>query len=166
VTLRLRKLNGRTCLAIVWWVVIFGLLVWWVVRGTKREIPWPSDYDTRLVWLEGQPADAKHGFNCSDFISNAHGDDYIEPAEFYDGAEGRLRVVQEVADRSQIDASKLRPGDVLAVHGVHVAAYLGGGRWVDADTRRGDVAEFTLDEKPATDPWFAGKVRVLRWITK
>ena len=59
--------------------------------------------------------------------------------------------------------AKLQPGDIVAFHGVHVAAYLGGGRWVDADTRRGNVAEFRMSDKPAADAWFAGRVRVLRW---
>ena len=156
--------RSRKILGVFIWTVLFAVLATWVIMGARPAIPFPSNYLVRLSWLNGYAADAKHGFNCSDFIANAHGDDYIGPDEFYAGAEGRLRILAEFSERSDIDERQLLPGDVIAFHGVHVAAYLGNGTWIDADTRRGNVGTFKLEDKPASDPWFAGKVRVLRWI--
>lgn len=81
----------------------------------------------------------------------------------YVGACAGQKIVASYWNTSDLDESKLEPGDVAAWHGVHVAAYLGNGRWVDSDSRRGNVATFRLADK-ANDGWFYGSVRVLRWI--
>ena len=133
----------------------------------RAMLPYPMNYMTRLVWLNGyaSQAGATSGaaLNCSGFIANAHGNEYIAPEEFYQGAGGKLQIVAEVSDRSAIPESILKPGDVAAFHGAHVAAYLGAGIWIDSDARRGEVSKFRMQDKSQSDNWFAGPVRIVRW---
>jgi hypothetical protein len=136
-------------------------------------LPYPNDYVTRLQYLTGWASRGHYGFNCSALITNAHGDSYLTEREFWTGAHGRVSLVAEFADRYQIDEQQLHAGDVAVFQGptaspylgrgLHVAAYLGKGTWIDSDTRRGFVAQFPLIGVPDSDPWFKGKVRIVRW---
>lgn len=101
-------------------------------------------------------------------------------------------VVAEYASRRDIDESKLQPGDIAAFVGVpyvedlgyeeqivkgrkmrfhkefvhfgkHVTAFLRPGVWTDSDVRHGGVSQYDIQSKPNDDPWFQGKLRILRW---
>jgi hypothetical protein len=153
-------------------------------------IPYPLNYTQRLVFLEGwnSMSKDKDSLNCSGFICNAHGSRFRTSAEMYFNSLGDMTLLREVASRSQIDESLLLPGDVAAFRGldtvnlrqqvgIHVAAYLGNGLWVDADSRRGGVltvggvktmnilnpTTLYLENVPRKDHYYAGRVRLYRW---
>jgi len=139
-------------------------------------LPYPNDYVTRLSYLNGWMSRGYYGFNCAAFLSNAHGERYYSEREIWSGAHGKLALVAELADRYHVDESQLEPGDIAVFQGperppylgrgLHAAAYLGNGVWIDGDTRRGFVGKFRLADRAANDPWFTGKVRIVRWTKK
>jgi hypothetical protein len=135
--------------------------------------PFPVNYLARLKMLEHWDTEPGDGLNCSGFISNAHSEKFHRSSDFYLNTFDDLNLIAEVRNRRQINESILRPGDVAAFEGpdwpraarlgVHVAAYLGHGQWVDADSRRGYVEQFRMSEKDSTDELFTGHVRLYRW---
>jgi hypothetical protein len=131
------------------------------VFNLRGSLPSFGGYVTRLKWLEGLPSSIDV-MNCAGYISNAHGGQRLDSNQFYRG-EGQTHIVAEYRTPSDVRESDLLPGDVIAFHGFHVAAYLGNGRWVDSDARRGDISEFRLTEKSKRDDWFSGPVRIVRW---
>ena len=70
-----------------------------------------------------------------------------------------------IARRKNYGKDEVKPGDILAVNGVHVIAYLGEGRCIDSDPLQGGVAEASREELSGktNDTWFNGPVRVERW---
>jgi hypothetical protein len=135
--------------------------------------PFPVNYLARLKMLENWDTEPVDGLNCSGFISNAHSEKFHTSSDFYLNTFEDLNLIDEVGNRYQIKESILTPGDVAAFEGpewpraaragVHVAAYLGHGLWVDADSRRGYVDQFRMADKDSTDQLFAGRVRLCRW---
>jgi hypothetical protein len=135
--------------------------------------PFPVSYLARLKMLEHWDTEPGDGLNCSGFISNAHSEKFHRSSDFYLNTFNDLNLIKEVNNRQQINESILRPGDVAAFEGpdwpraarvgVHVAAYLGDGVWVDADSRRGYVDQFRMSDKDSTDQLFTGHVRLYRW---
>lgn len=167
-------MSRRRCI-LTFAVLIVGLL--WSIGYDLRHmpfavrawLPYPVNYAQRLSTLAGWPAEPGDGLNCSGFISNAHSSPFRKSYEIYANTFDDMNLLGEAEGVSVVDESKLAIGDVAAFHGpsparagVHVAAYLGGGLWIDSDSRRGVVAKFRLSEK-TTDPWFAGRVRLYRW---
>ena len=69
--------------------------------------------------------------------------------------------MQDVASFDDVDASKLLPGDVAAFHGVHVAAFVGNGTWMDSDFRHDGVGIMRPNRRRGG--WFYGEVKILRW---
>lgn len=142
-----------------------------IVFNVRAFLPYPTNYIVRLKWLNGWTSRGYYAFNCSGFISNAHNEGFLSEQEFYAAKSEKLRIVAELSDRYHIDESKLQPGDIAAFRGtsdfegLHVAVFLKPGVWIDGDTRRGYVATYRLQDKPATDEWFSGKVRIVRWTT-
>lgn len=62
----------------------------------------------------------------------------------------------------EMDYGKLRPGDLaVTASGVHILAYAGGGRWIQADPGMGRVV--TLDGRADANGWFLSMVTVHRW---
>jgi hypothetical protein len=60
-----------------------------------------------------------------------------------------------------VDGSMLAPGDLAVTeNGVHVLAFLGGNRWIEADP---DKHQVIIVEVPARNHWFEVPVRLLRW---
>jgi hypothetical protein len=119
-----------------------------------------DDYVDRLVDLAGTPYSQ---LNCSAYICMAKHHASCSALSMYSGCNGALDIVAEYADHSLIDEKQLQPGDIADFNGVHVAAYTGGGVWMDSDTAHGGVGPINLWMKPLSDPWFSGHVRVLRW---
>jgi hypothetical protein len=136
-------------------------------------LPYPNNYVTRLRYLDGWISRGYYGFNCAALLSNAHGERYLTEREMWAGARGKLALVAEYVDRHHVAESEIEPGDIAVFQGpttrpyigrgLHVAAYLGNGVWIDADARRGFVSKFRLADRPQSDPWFLGKVRIVRW---
>ncbi len=62
----------------------------------------------------------------------------------------------------EMDYGDLAPGDLaVTTNGVHVLAYVGGGKWIQADPGIGAVA--TLDGRTDDNGWFRVPVTVRRW---
>lgn len=142
----------------------------WIGHSLRALTPYPTDYVTRLTVLDGWTSVGQYALPCSGFISNAHGESLITEQEFYRAEDTRFKALMELASRWEIDETTLKPGDIAAFggpagDGIHVAAFLGRGTWVDGDARRGYVAFYRLQDKPEDDTWFTGRVRILRWVT-
>jgi hypothetical protein len=143
-----------------------------IAWSTRAFLPLAGRYTTRLRILQGWTTVGQYGFNCSGYLVRAHGDHFMNEREMYAG-DGDLAIVYALPNRAAIDESKLLPGDIAAfrglypqAEGVHVAAFLSPGVWVDADVRRGGPsATYRLQDKPVTDEWFQGEVHILRWKT-
>ena len=108
---------------------------------------------------------------CSGLICKAHdrvskNHVHCTAKELWSGCGGNLQEVTEAESLKQMDWSKVKPGDVLAVNGVHVVAYLGNGQCIDSDPLQGGVAEVSAESlaQKTNDAWFNGRVRVQRWI--
>lgn len=157
------KANGaERRIAILAWLLLLASSGYFATEF-RASLPSPGGYVVRLKWLEGLPSDAEVG-NCAGFISNAHRTQFISASQFWYGNNPQFRVVENHRSPLEIRESNLKPGDVAAFGGVHVAAYLGGGRWVDSDARRGTIEEFRLSDKLAGgDDWFNQPVRIVRW---
>jgi len=155
-------MNAKIKFGVIFLVVGFAFAeIGYDLRGF---LPSPGGYITRAHFLKGWSSRGGYGLNCAGFISNAHGSSYFSPEEFYNAAPGQIELVLEFSNRSQIDESVLRPGDIAAWHGVHVAIFIKPGVWMDGDSRRGYVDSYRLQDKPASDPWFQGRVRIVRWV--
>jgi hypothetical protein len=136
-------------------------------------LPYPNNCVTRLRFLDGWMSRGYYGFNCAALLSNAHGERYFTERQMWAGANKKLSLVTQFADRYHVDESAIQPGDIAVFQGpetfpflgrgLHVAAYLGASVWIDADSRRGFVSKFRLAERPPNDLWFCGKVRIVRW---
>jgi hypothetical protein len=171
---RARKLKIGTLLAViaVTMIVLIPSLgrCFFFVRAYS---PFPVNYVARLKMLEHWDTEPGDGLNCSGFISNAHSEKFHRSSDFYLNTFDDLNLIEEVSNRQQINESILSPGDVAAFEGpdwplaarvgVHVAAYLGHGVWIDADSRRGYVEQFRMSDKDSTDQLFTGHVRLYRW---
>lgn len=101
---------------------------------------------------------------CSSYITAAKRfNRHCGAAEFWqNGCGGALAEVTEVDSLRHVDVAKLEPGDVIAFHGVHVAAYIGDGKFMDSDPVHGGVGYMTPNAIPG-DAWFNGQVKILRW---
>lgn len=100
---------------------------------------------------------------CSTYITTAHHFHHCGAAGFWkDGCGGALAVVEQKRSLNEINPAELQPGDVLAFHGVHVAAYVGNGKFMDSDPNHDGVGDMTPDAIHG-DLWFNGQVKVLRW---
>ncbi len=128
--------------------------------------------------------------DCTSFVTVASGRRHVPDFdEWYSSPNpAHFTLVATFPDRYHMDESVLQPGDALTfvghpyiedlgievingvklhkqfVHyGKHAIAYIRPHVYTDSDTRRPGVAQYDLRDKPATDDWFSGPVRVLRW---
>lgn len=108
---------------------------------------------------------------CSALICKAH--DRISDVEvhcsalqFWQGCDGNLTLVTGAESLAKLDWSKVKAGDVLAVNGVHVIAYLGDDQCMDSDPLHDGVGEVSVSAllTKKNDAWFKGPVRVERWV--
>jgi len=121
--------------------------------------PAPRSYVEALTMLKGTDY---WELNCSEYICVAkHHSDCMARNFWGKGCNGDAYVVQDVPSFDDIDTSKLLPGDVAAFHGVHVAAFVGNGLWMDSDYRHGGVGTMRRNRRPGG--WFYGEVKILRW---
>jgi hypothetical protein len=157
----------NTKIAVVMFVILASITS--VGYSTRAFMPTPGGYLARLEMLRGWSSRGYYAFNCSGLLTNAHGEEFLTERQMYAG-EGNLEIIAEFRDRGEINEAELEPGDIAAfqgpnpqIGGLHVAAFEGRGAWIDSDSRRGFVATYQLKDKPSTDPWFQGRVRILRW---
>jgi hypothetical protein len=108
---------------------------------------------------------------CSALICKAHNhisknEVHCMARQMWEGCEGNLTKVTEAESLEKLDWSKAKPGDVLAVNGVHVIAYLGDGQFIDSDPLQSGVQEVSISTLlgKKNDKWFTGPVRVERWV--
>jgi hypothetical protein len=108
---------------------------------------------------------------CSALICKAHDrvsdvEVHCSARQFWKGCDGNLTLVTEAESLAKLDWSEVRPGDVLAVHGVHVIAYLGDDQCIDSDPLHDGVGVVSVSELLArkNDPWITGSLRVERWV--
>jgi NlpC/P60 family len=108
---------------------------------------------------------------CSALICKAHEgfsdvEAHCSAREFWEGCDGNLTRVAVAEGLAKIDWSKVQAGDVLAMNGVHVIAYLGNGQCIDSDPLHDGVREVSVTDLIAkkNDAWFTGPVRVERWV--
>ncbi len=118
-----------------------------------------AEYVRRLAELNGT---SYLELQCSTYICAAKKHEKCTAAEIWEGCGGAMEIVQEAANFASVKESSLKPGDVVVFNGVHVAAYVGNGVWMDATPERG-VGEMKLPVNEF-DPWYRGTVRILRWI--
>jgi hypothetical protein len=119
----------------------------------------PRDYVQSLRMLEGTPYET---LNCAEYICVAKRHSPCAAADFWnDSCKDDGVVVQDVQRFEDIDQTKLEPGDVAAFHGVHVAAYIGNGMWMDSDFRHNGVGLMHRNHRPGG--WFFGEVKIFRW---
>jgi hypothetical protein len=79
-----------------------------------------------------------------------------------EGYRGNTRPLGRAGTVRTLDPAALSPGDLAVTdNGVHVMAYAGEGRWIQADPGIGAVA--TLDGRTADNAWFDMPVTVHRW---
>src|SRR5258708_24607517 len=81
---------------------------------------------------------------CSKLICQAHeqiSKSKVDCAakDIWNGCGGKLEEVTSAASLADLDWSKVNGGDVLAVNGVHVGAFLGGGQGIALDPVQGGV---------------------------
>jgi hypothetical protein len=78
-----------------------------------------------------------------------------------DGYRDQTTFLLEAPTTNAVPTDLLAPGDfAVTSDGVHVLAYLGERRWIEADPTLGRVV--TL-ETPTTNPWFSRPVHIMRW---
>jgi len=62
---------------------------------------------------------------------------------------------------NELDVSKVQAGDLaVAARGLHILAYLGDGRWIQADP---NVGEVIVEKVPSKNSWMQGPVKIVRW---
>jgi hypothetical protein len=120
-----------------------------------------ADYVSTLKALRGT---SYWSLQCSAYITAAkHFNRHCGAADFFhNGCGGALETVAVVPSIKAIPVAELHPGDVIAINGVHVAAYVGDGKFMDSDPVHGGVDEMTPNAIHG-DTWFSGQVKILRW---
>jgi hypothetical protein len=79
-----------------------------------------------------------------------------------DGGDGATIPMTSADSINAIDYSQLHVGDLaVTASGVHVMAYAGGQLWVEADPNQHRVIAVVAPVQK--NPWFATKVRIVRW---
>ena len=69
--------------------------------------------------------------------------------------------VADAASLNALDPSVVQVGDLaVAGDGVHILAYLGNSRWIQADPEAGKVI---IEAVPSKNPWMKGAVKIVRW---
>jgi hypothetical protein len=137
-------------------LVSTGMILALLSLSCKRA---PHSYLESLTMLKGTDY---WELNCSEYICVAkHHPDCVARNFWEKACDGDAYIVQDVPSFDNVDTSKLLPGDVAAFHGVHVAAFVGNGLWMDSDYKHGGVGIMKRNRRPGG--WFYGEVKILRW---
>ncbi len=69
--------------------------------------------------------------------------------------------ISETPSVNALDHSTILPGDLAVTKsGIHIMAYLGENRWIEADPEAGEVIVLTA---PSTHGWFDSPMKIVRW---
>ncbi len=123
----------------------------------------PIGYVERLWQLRGVPYSR---LTCSAFIDQAHDKTFIKQCgslRIWQGRCPNQTRIAEFASLDELDHSILKPGDILAFHGDHVAAYAGEGTFLDSDPSHANQGVGVMQPNGGNAAWFRGRVRVIRW---
>jgi hypothetical protein len=75
---------------------------------------------------------------------------------------GMTKPLLETPSINALDPAKISPGDIaVTADGLHIMAYLGGNRWIEADPNVQRVLTVTVPSKD--NPWFGQPMKVMRW---
>lgn len=125
----------------------------------------PRTYVDRLWSLRGTLYSI---LTCSDYIDMAHSqtlEDQCGAAGIWVGTcPNQVRIGASRSLR-ELDLSTMRPGDIVAFHGAHVAAYMGNGVFLDSDWHHANKGVDYMDAAHGDPTWFNGPVRVVRWTS-
>jgi len=81
---------------------------------------------------------------------------------FMNGYRGLTTPVLDTPSLNVLDHSLIRPGDMaVTTSGVHVLAYVGENRWIEADPSVGRVLTLTAPTKD--NVWLNGSMKIVRW---
>jgi hypothetical protein len=139
------------------WILLSAAMILSLLSFSFK--PAPRNYLDSLVMLDGTEY---WSLNCSQYICAAKRHRECLAEKFWlDGCDGDAAVVQHVPSFDNVDASKLLPGDVAVFHGVHVAAFIGNGTWMDSDFKHAGVGIMRPSRRRGG--WFYGEVKILRW---
>lgn len=79
-----------------------------------------------------------------------------------EGADGLTHRLREADSINSLDHTGIAPGTLAVTrNGVHILAYVGGGKWIQASPGEGRV----LTQKiPSADPWYHTPVMLIQWV--
>jgi hypothetical protein len=76
--------------------------------------------------------------------------------------DGLTKHLLDAPSLNELDHSKILPGDLAVTHsGVHIMAYLGDHRWIEADPEARRV--ITVPVPAENNPWFDTPMNIVRW---
>jgi hypothetical protein len=82
--------------------------------------------------------------------------------DFMNGYRGLTAPVLATPSLNVLDHSRIRPGDMaVTANGVHILAYTGENRWIEADPNVGRV--ITLTAPIPENPWLSEPMKIVRW---
>lgn len=120
----------------------------------------PHSYIDRLLQLRGTPYLT---LDCANYICAARQHSHCGSADIFTGCHGSMVMVAEVKTLTEATSiPALQAGDVADFHGIHVAAYIGGGKWMDSNPDHNGVGDMNMHPSPS-DLWYTGPVRIMRW---
>ncbi len=77
---------------------------------------------------------------------------------------GMTTVLFDTPSINALDPARIAPGDIaVTADGLHIMAYLGGNRWIEADPMEQRVLTVTVPSKD--NLWFQQPMKVVRWDT-
>ena len=75
---------------------------------------------------------------------------------------GMTSLLLETPSINVLDHAKILPGDIaVTANGLHIMAYLGGNRWIEADP--GPMSVIVVSVPEEKNPWFGQPMKVMRW---
>lgn len=82
--------------------------------------------------------------------------------DFMNGYRGLTKPVLTTPSLNVLDHSQIRTGDMaVTANGLHILAYAGGNRWIEADPNVGKVITLTAPTKD--NVWLSEPMKVVRW---
>ncbi len=74
---------------------------------------------------------------------------------------GMTTPLLETPSINALDHARISPGDIaVTANGIHIIAYLGGNRWIEADPDQQRVLTVTV---PSENGWFHQPMKIVRW---
>jgi len=183
---------NRKSLRWAWCIItlIFAVCCLWPKRAYNSQVL-RAEYIHSLLAYKGVPyvwgGENKRGIDCSGLMRCAlidaevkHGISTLNPSlvragfslwwndssarAMKDEFQHRTRLLFTAASINQISDAKIKPGDIAVTsNGVHVLAYIGNKKWIEADPNE-LIGDQVIEVKtPTRNAWFNTPVHVMRW---